>query len=240
MTQFTEYSDSILSAFQQHAKTQDVIDRKQEILDSVYEYYNFVPSTILFIGFNPAIFAAEGKKIFITEASVVVRKYLEEKGLKVTYVEDIAGQQFDCVVALDEYFTFAQDEDDQRNKMAKVCAATKEFAITTVKDYKNQDFKDREYSQPAVIRNNDQLNTYVEIHDWDFKNKNAWRTTLYHLSGHKSDYCGTFDRRTVYFKQLANFSLSTGASNFLVHKNLMYKSLLKKNYEHVITIQFET
>lgn len=240
MTQFTDYSDSILSAFKQHAKTQEVIDRKQDILDTIYEYYNFVPTTILFIGFNPAIFAAEGRDIYITEASAVVRSYLEERGLKVTYLESIEGRQFDCVVAMDEYFTFAQTEEEQKSNIDRVCRATREFAVTTVKDYKNQDFKDREYSQPAVIRNNDQINTYVEVHDWDFKNKNSWRTNLYHMSGHKSDYCGTFDRKTVYFKQLAKFSLDNGASNFLVHKNLMYKSLLKKNYEHVITIQFET
>lgn len=239
MTQFTEYSNNILRAFRSHAKTQDVIDRKQEILDSVYEYYNFVPSSILFIGFNPCIFAAQGKQIFVTEVSAEVRAFLKEKDIQFTYVEDIVGQQFDCVVALDEYFTFADSDEQQKQRIDTVCAATREFAVTTVKDYKNQDFKDREYSQPAVIRNNDQLHTYVEIHDWDFKTKNSWRTTVYHLSGAKSDYCGTYDRRTVYFKQLAKFSLDAGASNFLVHKNLMYKSLIKKNYEHVITIQFE-
>jgi len=238
MTQFTEYSDSILSAFKQHAKTQDVIDRKQEILDSVYEYYNFVPSTILFIGFNPAIFAAEGKKIFITEASAEVRSYLAEKGLKVTYVEDIAGQQFDCVVALDEYFTFAQDDDEQRNKMNKVCSATKEFAITTVKDYKNQDFKDREYSQPAIIKHDEDITAFTEIHNWHTTEKNSWETNLYQLRGNQATCCGQYQRRSLFFKQLAKFSIDNGAKNFLVHKNMMYKSIIKKNYEHIISISF--
>jgi len=50
---------------------------------------------------------------------------------------------------------------------------------------------------------------------------------------------GLFERRTMFFKQLAKFSMDAGAVNFLVHKNLMYKSLIKKNYEHVISIQFE-
>jgi len=43
----------------------------------------------------------------------------------------------------------------------------------------------------------------------------------------------------MYFKQLAKFSLDNGASNFIVHKNLMYKGLVKKNYEHVISITFD-
>jgi len=50
---------------------------------------------------------------------------------------------------------------------------------------------------------------------------------------------GVFQRRTMFFKQLAKFSMDAGAVNFLVHKNLMYKSLIKKNYEHVVSIQFE-
>jgi hypothetical protein len=49
---------------------------------------------------------------------------------------------------------------------------------------------------------------------------------------------GVFERRTMFFKQLAKFSMDAGAVNFLVHRNLMYKSLLKKNYEHVVSIQF--
>ena len=50
---------------------------------------------------------------------------------------------------------------------------------------------------------------------------------------------GVFERRTMFFKQLAKFSMDAGAMNFLVHKNIMYKSALKKNYEHVVSIQFD-
>ena len=51
-------------------------------------------------------------------------------------------------------------------------------------------------------------------------------------------FMGRYNRRTLFFKQLAKISSDAGALNFVVHKNLMYKSLLKKNYEHVITIEF--
>jgi len=59
------------------------------------------------------------------------------------------------------------------------------------------------------------------------------------LSGMTSACRGIYNRRTLFFKQLAKFTMDAGASNFLVHKNLMYKSLIKKNYEHVISIHFE-
>ncbi|NBW58034.1 hypothetical protein EBR43_09720, partial [bacterium] len=59
----------------------------------------------------------------------------------------------------------------------------------------------------------------------------------YAISDHLETY-GPFARRNMYFKQLAKFSMDAGAENFYVHKNLMYKSLIKKNYEHIITIKF--
>jgi hypothetical protein len=50
---------------------------------------------------------------------------------------------------------------------------------------------------------------------------------------------GPFQRRTMFFKQMAKYTKDAGAVDFMVHKNLMYKSLIKKNYEHVISIKFE-
>ena len=49
---------------------------------------------------------------------------------------------------------------------------------------------------------------------------------------------GPYNRRSMFFKQMAKFSLDAGGKNFYVHKNLMYKSLIKKNYEHVISISY--
>jgi hypothetical protein len=113
------------------------------------------------------------------------------------------------------------------------------LVITTIKDYKNQEFKDREYSQPAIIKADNKLTAYTEIHDWDMRDKNAFTTALYQLSGKDPVCCDIFNRRTLYFKQLAKFSSDAGAESFLVHKNLMYKSLIKKNYEHIVSINFE-
>jgi hypothetical protein len=111
--------------------------------------------------------------------------------------------------------------------------------ITTIKDYKNQEFKDREYSQPAIIKSNSTVTAFTEIHDWDQKDKNSFTTALYKLNGADANCCSIYNRRTLFFKQLAKFSMDAGADNFLVHKNLMYKSLIKKNYEHVISINFD-
>ena len=110
--------------------------------------------------------------------------------------------------------------------------------ITTVKDYKNQEFKEREYSHPAVIRNNPIL-SYVELHEWSQQHRSDWISYLYRLEGLNSSCVGSWARRTLYFKQFAKFAYDSGATDFLVHKNVMYKSVLKKNYEHVISVRFE-
>lgn len=241
MTQFSKYSDAILSAFRVHTKPQEIVQKKQEILDSVFEYYHINPESLLFVGFNPALMAAEeyADAIYVTQVSETVRDYLTDQGVKFTYIEDVTAQSFDCVVAMDEYFTFSDSDQAQKEEIEKMCSITGQVLITTVKDYKNQEYKDREHSQPAVIRTPQGVVAFFEVHDWDFKVKNAWKTDTYRLQGADSDYLGQFDRRAVFFKQMAKFSFDSGANDFKVHKNLMYKSVLKKNYEHVITIQFK-
>lgn len=241
MTDFASYSDVILAAYQSHAKPQEVVQKKQEILDSVCDYYRCTPDSVLFIGFNPVIINADDlyQSVYVTEVSDTVRSFLDKQGIKYTYLESVAGQKFDLVVALDEYFTFADSDESQKEKIDTICSLTNSIMVTTVKDYKNQEYKDREYSQPAVLRNGDNLNTFVEIHDWDFKQKNSWSTMVYVLNTWAPEFLGKYLRRALFFKQMAKFSLDTGASDFRVHKNLMYKSVLKKNYEHVITVFFD-
>jgi hypothetical protein len=239
MSQFNNYSDAILDAFCLHNKRKEIIDRKQEIIDRVLEYYNSAAESVLFVGFNPAIFSTRAKEIYITEVSDRVFDWINGQGAVVKLLDVNDFRKFDIVIAFDEYLTFSDSEDGQKNLIQSLCKYATNLIITTVKDYKNQDFKDREYSQPVIIKSNNQLTAYTEIHDWDIKDKNVWTTALYQLNGMNSECKGLYLRRSLYFKQLAKFSMDFGATNFLVHKNLMYKSLIKKNYEHVISIQFE-
>jgi len=245
MTRFDSYTDSIFSAFNFNAHKQDVVNKKHEIIAGVYEFYNIAPTNVLFVGFNPAILALKSKNITVTEISQSARDFLIASGVKFEYVEyqDLAvrRKEFDAVIALDEYFTFAQDDKMQQDQIGLLCSLAREFVISTLKDYKNQDYKDREYSQPVLSRNGNSKRTYLESHDWDLRDRSSWKTTVYEIDQTTNNLMsyGPFDRRTMYFKQLAKFSLDSGANNFMVHKNLMYKSLVKKNYEHVISITFD-
>jgi hypothetical protein len=239
MTEFCKYSDVIFDAFCLHSKRREIIDRKHEIIDKIIEFYNSGVDSVLFVGFNPAILSFKAKEIYVTEISDTVFNWILAQNVDVKRLDVTAPKKFDLVVAFDEYLTFAESESEQKLQIDTLCKFSSGMIITTIKDYKNQDFKDREYSQPAMIKSNGKLTAFTEIHEWDQQDKNIWQTALYQLSGMTSACRGIYNRRTLFFKQLAKFTMDAGASNFLVHKNLMYKSLIKKNYEHVISIHFE-
>ena len=241
---FSNYTDATLSALIFNPKASDVIARKQEILDGVYRTENLQPTSVLFVGFNPAILSCTAKTIAVTEISDTALAYLKSKNVNFTYIDpaDLGNytKQFQSVIAMDEYFTFAVSDQDQQDKIANICSLATAFVISTVRDYKNQDFKDRDFSQPIMVRNGSDYKLYVENHDWDLKDRTLWTSMVYEITAANAlTTYGIFDRRTMFFKQLAKFSMDAGAVNFLVHKNLMYKSLIKKNYEHVVSIQFE-
>lgn len=241
---FATYTDAVLSALIFNPKLDDQVARKQEILDGVYRTENLEPTSILFVGFNPAILSCKAKHIAVTEISDVALSYIKSKGVAVTYIDPLEltkhQKEFQCVIAMDEYFTFATSDQMQQELIAKICSLATSFVISTVRDYKNQDFKDRDFSQPIMVRNGGDYKLYVENHDWDLKDRTLWTSMVYEINAANAlTTYGTFQRRTMFFKQLAKFSMDAGAVNFLVHKNLMYKSLIKKNYEHVVSIQFE-
>ena len=239
MSLFTNYNKVIFDAFINHNKRQEVLERKQEILNKILEYYNTSPESYLFVGFNPVILELKNKDITLIETDNSILDWLKQQKIKVKVLESANNAKFDCVVAWDEYLTFCDTDEEFKNKVNLLSSLTKNLLLTTIKDYKNQDFKDREYSIPALIKNNKTITAYTEIHDWSVTDKNLFKTFLYELNGSTPKFCGEYVRKPVYFKQLARFCTDAGANNFLVHKNLMYKSLIKKNYEHVISINFE-
>jgi hypothetical protein len=240
---FESYTDCLLRAFRSHTRPAEVVKRKREILQGVAGYHNFTPSSVLYVGFNPAIMAETANSIAVTHISKEAQDFLHDSGIKFQYISpaNLSTYQgkFESIVALDEFFTFAKSEAEQRERVEEICNLASEYVITTCKDYKNQDFKDREFSTPALIRSTNSHTVYLEFHDHDLQDRNSWKTTVYEIANTVLNTVGLFARRTMFFKQLAKFSSDAGAVGFSVHKNLMYKSMIKRNYEHVISIRFD-
>lgn len=239
---YATYTEISVNALKFNPRSKEVIDRKQEILKSIADHYKADPVSVLFYGFSPLMLASHSKQISVTKISDTTKKYLDGLGVKYTYID--AGdlpkhkKQFNWVVAGEEFFTFATTEEQQKINVEVLAELARDLIVTTLKDYKNQDFKEREFSQPLAVRNGRDSKLFVEYHAYDYDEKNAWDTSVYELQGSDVVAYGPFSRRSMFFKQLAKFSIDAGAKNFYVHKNLMYKSLIKKNYEHVISISF--
>lgn len=240
---FESYTSCLLEAFVSHAKTAEVLKRKKDIIDEIAIFHNYSPNKVLYMGFNPAILVDNTKELFVTAISKPARDFLQNSGIKFVYIPQeqlgMYQKKFDSVVALDEYFTFASNDIEQKNKVTEICNLASEYVITTVRDYKNQEFKDREFSSPALIKNSKNTNIFLEFHDHNTHDRNSWQTFVYQICNNMLTVSGSYTRRAMFFKQLAKFSHDAGAVGFNVHKNLMYKSLIKKNYEHVISIRFD-
>lgn len=239
---FATYTQSSVNAIQFNTKNQEVVERKQEIVQSVSTHHGTPPSSILFYGFSPFILGNSCTDIYVTSINPKIKEFLDSKEIKYTYIaEENLNQfskKFDWVVAGDEYFTFANTEIEQQGKIKTVCRLAKDLVLTTLRDYKNQDFRDREFSQPLAVHSCDTTKIFIEHHNHSGYDRNSWNTTVHELTGNEAIKTGPFPRRSMFFKQLAKFTLDEGAKTFLIHKNLMYKSLIKKNYEHVISISF--
>jgi hypothetical protein len=242
MSSFNQYSNILLDGFASNPKSYDIVNEKRDLLEDVLDHYGLDTTDVLFVGFSPWCMTLDRQAFSVCEVGPQVQEYLTAQECPYQYhsllsLKD-AGKKFQVVVAADEYFTFADSDQQQRELVEQLAAVTSGIIITTLRDYKNQDFKDREFSQPIMIRDTATNKIYLEHYEYDIKDKNASVSRTYVISGTVSDQHGPFARRNMYFKQLAKFSIDAGAQHFYVHKNLMYKSVIKKNYEHVITIKF--
>lgn len=244
MLTYVEYTDILLNAYKFNSKQQEVLGKKTELLRSIYEYQNLVPETILFFGFSPWILSHKSADVVVTCISQEAVDFLKDSGKRVTVIEtkDLAqySKKFQCVVAPDEFFTFAKTEQEQLEHIRLICSLASEFIITTLRDYKNQDYKDKEFSTPMIVKHTQGNKVFLENHNYDLNDRNSWTSVVYEITNNQLQVHGPFNRRQMFFKQLAKFSADSGASYFHVQKNIMYKSLIKKNYEHIILIGMDS
>ena len=245
MTNFSKVSEANYQAYLSNARRTEIVHKKQEIVDTLELFHNLSPTSVLFVGFSSFIFAQYNANLYVTDISEDMQDYLRSMKIDFTYVSRSDWAQyhkkFQVVVAVDEFFTYADTDVEQRQLVEQICGLASDYVITTLRDYKNQDYRDREFSLPVQIRDSADHRIFLEAHDWNSTDRNCWSSNIYEINTHSKGLAvyGPSQRHTMFFKQLAKFSMDAGASGFLVHKNLMYKGLIKKNYEHVITIKFE-
>jgi len=238
--EFTGISPAILSAYNAYQRKEDLVERKYQLLKSVLDANNNDNGSILFLGFDPWILADwSPRNIFVGLITDEVAAFLDDNNVFYTrlYDDEIHNTiPFDVVVAADEFLTYA--DNNQRDLVDLLSELANELFVTTFRDYKNLPPQSRDFSLPTVIKNDESFSVFVEYHNYEYKVKNRWTSYIYE-NGNAINTYGGFKRQPMFFKQLAKFAYDAGATNFTIHRDLMFKSLVKKSYEHIISVSFK-
>jgi hypothetical protein len=147
-------------------------------------------------------------------------------------------QKFDWVLAPDEWITYAETEDEQRQQLSLVSKIARKGFFTTIKDYKNMFANQRYFEEPFVLRANTGDAITIRQREWDQTDRQAWTQKNYIIHGDELLICEPVRRRTMYFKQLAKFTSDLGSTRFKVEKQNMYKPAFSKTFEYVVCIKF--
>ena len=148
------------------------------------------------------------------------------------------GQTFDWVLAPDEWITYATSEEEQKQKLSLVSKIARKGFFTTVKDYKNMHANQRYFEEPFVLRTDTGDAIVVRQRDWHQTDRQAWTQINHVIHGEELVKCEPWQRRTMYFKQLAKFTSDLGALSFTVEKQNMYKPAFSKTFEYVVCVKF--
>jgi hypothetical protein len=240
MSDFTRYTSIVLSAYLQHGRPSDIINKQQEIIDEIIATTGKV-DRCLCVGWSPLALVLPTNTVHCFQVSEEGMRQIASTGKSVIEIHDVNlwDKCFDLIIAADEYLTFAETEEEQLHKIRSLAGVCKGTLVTTLRDYKNQDHRDKEFSQPVSVRNATTTIAYLEQHLLNYQDRNSWITNVYGLAEDELQRHAGFNRRNMFFKQLAKFARDSGAVDFNVHKSVMYKSMLKRNYEHIISIKFK-
>lgn len=212
------------------------VSTKSDIIDKLIKSLDPVAKNILFTSFNPiAIDLAKSYNVSIISNSELTTVF---DFSKIELVDMNSAKQYDIVLSLDEYFTYAGTEDQQRDLLDQVRSKTNGWLITTLQDYKN--FAPHKKNHIDAFGINGEHNyTVLENSIADRIDKQVWNHYFYCIKDHDDLLTiGPIKRRTMYFKQLAKYSSDAGSKQYVIQKNLLYKGFFSKNFEHIITVKF--
>lgn len=206
---------------------------KSYILEKLFTELNFVPETLAFISYNPVIeILSDHYDVYISDQF----KNQVQSSRVSTFNLDNCSAKFDAVIGLDEYLTYFVDEHQQRAQLEKISKITGHWFITTLADYKNSAaFKK---NQMTIIEHKNS-NVLIEGNIPLVDDKQAWENYYYLIKDHTNlTTLGPYQRRTVYFKQLAKYASDLGSRQYIIQKNALYRGFAKRHWEHIITVGF--
>jgi hypothetical protein len=217
----------------------DIATTKSEIFINLLNLLDSNSKSILFVNFNPiALVLSKDYDVTVVCDKNLVNMFDFSAVNQVNNLSEIT-KTFDFVFALDEYFTYAKDEQNQRDLVNVLCSYTHKWLVTTLQDYKN--FAPHKKNQIDAMAVNSS-NNYIMLENSiaDKSDKQLWDHYWYCIKNHDTLLTiGPIQRRTMYFKQLAKYTSDIGSIEYVIQKNLLYKGFFSKNFEHIITVKMQ-
>lgn len=217
-------------------KWNDTVSTKANIIDNLIRSLNPSANRILFASFNPIATVLRNNYDVTILCSDNLANVYDFTNIRV--IESLPSNKYDIVIGLDEYFTYADSDLEQRDLLDKLALITDGWIITTLQDYKN--FAPYKKNQVDALSFNSEHN-YIMLESSlaNKTDKQVWDHYFYCIKDNTNLLTiGPERRRTMYFKQLAKYSSDAGSSQYVVQKNLLYKGFFSKNFEHIITVKF--
>jgi hypothetical protein len=158
--------------------------------------------------------------------------------LKADYDTD---KKYDTVLAFDEYFTYADDEDSQRQMINSAANLLKPGGIllSSMRDYRNNPIHKRNLGDSSYININNVHHVIVEINTPNSNDSQSWEQTNFVIKNDNAAIAyelGT--RRTIYFKQLAKYCKDAQCKHFGVLREHFWKSPWRRTAEHIAWARF--
>ena len=224
--EFQKYNDASVEAFAGLIRNTELVARKTENFLNILRADSNI-KTVLHLGYGPVAIglAQAGYQVTLDDSSVnAFEKYDENK-------------VYDAVIAPDEYFTFVESEEQQNNLVHQLSNKTRSLLITTLSDYKNMADNQKEFGDSQSYKTEAGTVMYMEKHTKT--GRLSFSTKVYKIDAtDKLTVFGPVQRRQMFFKQLARLTQDLHAIDFTFQKNMLYKGMTKKNYEHIITVKY--
>lgn len=158
------------------------------------------------------------------------------------YLESVdSSKKYDTVIAFDEYFTYADTEESQRQMIdsAANMLAPGGILLASMRDYKNNPVHKRNLGDSSYININNTHHVIVEINSPDSNDNQVWTQTNFVIKNDDSAVAYELgNRRTLYFKQLAKYCKDAQSKQFGVLREHFWKSPWRRTAEHIAWARF--
>lgn len=214
---FDAFIDEI---WQNHQTRTTATNRVQKQFSQIFNELGHTPKNAINLGYrNSAGFALQADEFY----------------------EADNNKKYDTVLALDEYFTYASDEETQKQLVNSAIKMLKPggMLLTSMRDYRNNPVHKRNLGDSSYININNTHHIIVEVNSPNSADSQVWKQTNFVI---KNDDAATAyelgNRRTIYFKQLAKYCNDANSKQFGVLRENFWRSPWKRSTEHIAWAKF--